>query len=49
MLSGNFDGKDDALQIFAATGQNTVTVSGTLAVQSANGLLKGEINDTQQG
>ena len=48
ILSGNFDGKDDALQIFSA-GTNTVTVSGTLAVQSANGLLKGEINDTNKG
>ncbi|MDY2797578.1 MAG: autotransporter outer membrane beta-barrel domain-containing protein [Anaerobiospirillum succiniciproducens] len=48
ILSGNFDGKDDALQIFNA-GTNTVTVSGTLAVQSANGLLKGEINGTNKG
>ena len=48
ILSGNFDGKDDALQIFSA-GTNTVTVSGTLSVQSANGLLKGEINDTNKG
>ncbi|WP_027940512.1 beta strand repeat-containing protein [Anaerobiospirillum succiniciproducens] len=48
ILSGNFDGKDDALQIFNA-GSNTVTVSGTLSVQSANGLLKGEINDTTNG
>ena len=48
ILSGNFDGKDDALQIFNA-GSNTVTVSGTLSVQSANGLLKGEINNTNKG
>ena len=48
ILSGNFDGKDDALQIFNA-GTNTVTVSGTLSVQSANGLLTGVINDTNKG
>ena len=45
ILSGSFDAKDDNLQIFS----NVQTVSGTLTVQSANGLLKGEINDTNKG
>ena len=45
ILSGNFDGEDNALEIFS----NVQTVSGTLTVQSANGLLKGEINDTNKG
>ena len=45
ILSGNFDAKDDNLQIFS----NVNTVTGTIAVQSANGLLKGEINDTNKG
>ena len=45
ILSGSFDGKDDNLQIFS----NVQTVSGTLTVQSANGLLKGEINNTNKG
>ena len=45
ILSGNFDGQDNALQIFS----NVNTVTGTIAVQSANGLLKGEINGTNKG
>ena len=45
ILSGNFDGEDNALEIFS----NVQTVSGTLTVQSVNGLLKGEINDTNKG
>ena len=45
ILSGNFDGQDNALQIFS----NVNTVTGTISVQSANGLLKGEINSTNKG
>ena len=45
ILSGSFDAKDDNLQIFS----NVQTVSGTLTVQSANGLLKGEINSNNKG
>ena len=45
ILSGNFDGEDNALEIFS----NVQTVSGTLTVQSANGLLKGEINNNNKG
>ena len=45
ILSGNFDGQDNALQIFS----NVQTVTGSLTVQSANGLLKGEINSTNKG
>ena len=43
ILSGNFDGKDDALAIFAADATKTLNVSGTLSVQSVNGLLSGTI------
>ena len=45
ILSGSFDAKDDNLQIFS----NVQTVSSTLTVQSANGLLKGEINSNNKG
>ena len=42
ILSGSFDGEDNALEIF----KNANTLTGTIKVQSVNGLLEGTIDGT---